>query len=164
MSVNLTWWPDLKWPGVKYFTHSPKLMCNKLYQAARRYTPRFFSYTQKKTSTFSYRYIVKREIMVWKCCSNFYHIAFRIQAPNSLGTRISKALIWGFVLLGLKPFRQAIIIAGLWHGRLRGGNDEAQAAWGRGSSQQSPLQGLRGRTSYKENNLWFRRHMGNCPT
>ena len=56
-----------------------------------------------------------------ECCPNFYHIVFCIQAPNGLGNGISNAMIWGLVLLGLKPFRPAMLIAGLWHGRLRGG-------------------------------------------
>ena len=32
----------------KKYTHCPKLMCNKLYQAAWRYAPKTFSYVQKK--------------------------------------------------------------------------------------------------------------------
>ena len=50
MSVNLTWWPDLKWPGVKNFKHCPKLRCNKLCKAARRYPPRFFKYRYAKNA------------------------------------------------------------------------------------------------------------------
>ena len=45
-SVNLTWWPDLTWPGDKNFAHCPKLMYSRLLQATRRY---FYSHARNAT-------------------------------------------------------------------------------------------------------------------
>ena len=54
MSVKVTWWPDLKWPGVKNFTHSPKLMCKKAMQRSRRYAQRFLVMRKKRERVVTY--------------------------------------------------------------------------------------------------------------
>ena len=64
-SVNLTWSPDLKWPGVNNFTHCPKLMCNKLCQVVQRYAPQIFGYTQKLGTKWMETYIMYCSKVAW---------------------------------------------------------------------------------------------------
>ena len=41
-SLNVTWWPDLEWPGSEVFTLCAKKMYEQVYQKRRRVAPPFF--------------------------------------------------------------------------------------------------------------------------
>ena len=44
---DLTWWPDLRWPGVGFCTPCAKKMPDKVCQVWRRCAPPFFCYPRK---------------------------------------------------------------------------------------------------------------------
>ena len=46
-SLNVTWRPDLKWPGVKIFTQDAQRINEQLCQIWRRCAPPFFCYPRK---------------------------------------------------------------------------------------------------------------------
>ena len=49
-SLDLTWWPDLEWPGAEIFTQCVKRMCEKVCQKRRRCAPPFLRYRRKTGS------------------------------------------------------------------------------------------------------------------
>ena len=53
-SLDVTWWPDLEWPGSEIFTKCAEKMYEQLCQKRRRSTPPFSSYLRK----------------TWRGCSN----------------------------------------------------------------------------------------------
>ena len=44
---DLTWWPDLWWPGVEIFTQGVKFNCEQVLKKWRRCAPPFFRYLRK---------------------------------------------------------------------------------------------------------------------
>ena len=44
---DLTWWPDLWWPGVEIFTQGVKFNCEQVLKKWRRCAPPFFRYSRK---------------------------------------------------------------------------------------------------------------------
>ena len=44
---DLTWWPDLRWPGVNFCTQCAEQMPDKVCQIWRRCAPPFFRYREK---------------------------------------------------------------------------------------------------------------------
>ena len=44
---DLTWWPELSWPGVEIFTQGVKFNCEQVLKKWRRCAPRFFRYSRK---------------------------------------------------------------------------------------------------------------------
>ena len=46
-SFNVTWWPDLEWPGSEIFTTCAKRMYEQVYQKWRRCAPPFLRYLRK---------------------------------------------------------------------------------------------------------------------
>ena len=46
-SLDVTWWPDLAWPGSEIFTTCAEKMYDKVCQKRRRAAPPFLSYSQK---------------------------------------------------------------------------------------------------------------------
>ena len=44
---DLTWWPDLWWPGAEFFTQGVKFNCEQVLKKWRRCAPPFFRYPRK---------------------------------------------------------------------------------------------------------------------
>ena len=44
---DLTWWPDLWWPGAEIFTKGVKFNCEQVLKKSRRCVPPFFRYQRK---------------------------------------------------------------------------------------------------------------------
>ena len=103
--INLTWWPDLMWPGIKHFTHDVKYMYHKQDEVSWRCSPRLSFCTQTTVSGLTNRSSVGRALdSVW------WEHTFRLEKSLVRGATDAWCL-WAFWWIWLR------LVAGRSHAK-----------------------------------------------